>query len=121
MIVETVRLSEKAKNQLIQIRRKTGIDQWNVVCRWALMLSLREEYPPPKEEITTDSNIEIAWRTFSGSMDPAITALVRYVYHDHDKQHEYEDISDFFKLHLHRGISYLAEKKVQSMADLYAL
>lgn len=110
MIVETIRLSEKAKNQLIQLKRRTGIDHWNVLCRWALMLSLREKHPPPKEKIITDSSIEIAWRTFAGIMDPAITAVVIYKFESEKKAVKDVDLESFIKLHMHRGISLLSSQ-----------
>lgn len=105
MIVDAVRVSEKAKHQLLTLKRRTGIQQWNVLCRWALLASLAERTIPPHEEIVTDSNVEMSWKTFAGVLDNAITAVVR--------QRAYEDkVSDdqlpqFFKIHLHRGIAYL--------------
>ena len=105
MIIDAVRVSEKAKHQLLTLKRRTGIQQWNVLCRWALLASLAERTIPPHEEIVTDSNVEMSWKTFAGVLDNAITAVVR--------QRAYEDkVSDdqlpqFFKIHLHRGIAYL--------------
>ncbi|EAX0453961.1 DUF1832 domain-containing protein, partial [Salmonella enterica] len=57
MSIEHVRLSEKAKQQLITLKRRTGIDNWNVLCRWAFCLSLAEKAVPPHEDIITDSSI----------------------------------------------------------------
>ena len=37
MAVEHIRLSKQAKNQLIKLKRVTGIEHWNVLCRWALV------------------------------------------------------------------------------------
>jgi DNA sulfur modification protein DndE len=34
--VETVRISKQGRDQLIKIRRQTGIENWNIICRWAL-------------------------------------------------------------------------------------
>ncbi|WP_435947067.1 DndE family protein [Dryocola sp. BD586] len=34
MSIDNVRLSEKAKQQLITLKRRTGIENWNVLCRW---------------------------------------------------------------------------------------
>jgi DNA sulfur modification protein DndE len=33
-MIENVRISEKAKNQLITLKRRTGIQNWNTLCRW---------------------------------------------------------------------------------------
>jgi len=105
MIIDVVRLSEKAKNQLLTLKRRTGVLQWNVLCRWALLASLAEPTVPPHEEIVTDSNVEMSWKTFAGTLDEAITAVVLQRAHDDDVSPE--QIHQFFKIHLHRGIAYL--------------
>lgn len=105
MIIDDVRVSEKAKNQLLTLKRRTGILQWNVLCRWALLASLAERTVPPHEEIVTDSNVEMSWKTFAGPLDDAITAVVRQRAYQ-DKVPD-EQLPQFFKIHLHRGIAYL--------------
>ncbi|OON62704.1 DNA sulfur modification protein DndE [Massilia sp. KIM] len=105
MIIDVVRVSEKAKHQLLTLKRRTGILQWNVLCRWALLASLAERTIPPHEEIVTDSNVEMSWKTFAGTLDDAITAVVRQRAHE-DKVAE-DQLPQFFKIHLHRGIAYL--------------
>lgn len=105
MIVDVVRISDKAKNQLLTLKRRTGILQWNVLCRWALLASLAERTLPPYEEIVTDSNVEMSWKTFAGTLDDAITAVV--LQRAHDDKVPAEELQQFFKIHLHRGIAYL--------------
>ena len=36
MIVKHFKLSQPEKDRLIRIKAKTGIQNWNVLCRWAL-------------------------------------------------------------------------------------
>jgi len=36
MIMKTVRLSQSSKDQLSRLKGKTGIKNWNILCRWAL-------------------------------------------------------------------------------------
>jgi DNA sulfur modification protein DndE len=105
MIIDVVRVSEKAKHQLLTLKRRTGILQWNVLCRWALLASLAERTIPPHEEIVTDSNVEMSWKTFAGTLDEAITAVVRQ--RAHEDQIAEDQLPQFFKIHLHRGIAYL--------------
>ena len=38
MSIKQVRLSNQAKEQLIRLKTRTGIQQWNILCRWALCL-----------------------------------------------------------------------------------
>ncbi|UVW30706.1 DNA sulfur modification protein DndE [Massilia sp. H6] len=105
MIIDDVRVSEKAKHQLLTLKRRTGILQWNVLCRWALLTSLAERTVPPHEEIITDSNVEMSWKTFAGTLDEAITAVVRQRAHEDGVTED--QLPQFFKIHLHRGIAYL--------------
>lgn len=115
MIIDDVRVSEKAKHQLLTLKRRTGILQWNVLCRWALLASLAERNVPPHEEIITDSNVEMSWKTFAGPLDDAITAVV--LQRAHQDQVPDDQLPQFFKIHLHRGIAYL----LNSAQDLRGL
>ncbi|WP_086775562.1 DNA sulfur modification protein DndE [Vibrio coralliirubri] len=110
MSIETVRLSEKAKGQLITVKKNTKIDNWNVLCRWALMLSLKEESIPPHEDIVTNSNVEMTWKVFGGEYSDIYLAMLRQrIKTDFGKIDE-DELYYHFKLHLHRGISYLSNK-----------
>ena len=117
MIIETVRLSEKAKTQLITVKRKTGIANWNTLCRWALMMSLRDKSVPPFESLHLDSNVEMSWKTFSGEYGSVITAIfLERLQHDGISS---EKDSQQFTLHLHRGISYLASTDMNCIEQLF--
>ena len=48
MAIEHVRVSLQAKGQLVRLKRLTGIKQWNVLCRWALCVSLAEQGTPSR-------------------------------------------------------------------------
>jgi DNA sulfur modification protein DndE len=37
MIIKQVRLSQQAKDQLARLKGKTGIKNWNILCRWAFV------------------------------------------------------------------------------------
>jgi DNA sulfur modification protein DndE len=54
------RLSAQAKDQLIRLKTRTGIAQWNILCRWAFCLSLRQPSVPTPLEIPADSNVEMS-------------------------------------------------------------
>ncbi len=108
MSIETVRLSEKAKGQLITVKKNTKIDNWNVLCRWALMLSLKEESIPPHEDIVTNSNVEMTWKVFGGEFSDIYLALIRQRVMSDYKKIDESELNYYFKLHLHRGISYLS-------------
>lgn len=106
-MIETVRLSEKAKNQLSNLKRKTGIQNWNVLCRWGFCLSLAENSVPPDENIPLDSSIEMTWKTFSGGREELYWGLLVLRAQRDGVKLEREALGKYFRLHLHRGISYL--------------
>ncbi|HIF9129485.1 TPA: DNA sulfur modification protein DndE [Photobacterium damselae] len=110
MSIETVRLSEKAKGQLITIKKNTKIDNWNVLCRWAFMLSLKEESIPPHEDIVTNSNVEMTWKVFGGEFSDIYLAILRQRIKTDFGEIDEDELSYYFKLHLHRGVSYLLTK-----------
>jgi DNA sulfur modification protein DndE len=102
--IDIIRLSEKQKQQLIILKRKTGIENWNVLCRWALCMSLADPTIPPKEDIPSDSNVEMTWKTFGGEQASAYLAIVKYQF---SQQKASMNLADFIKIHLSRGISHL--------------
>lgn len=108
--IETVRLSEKQKQQLIRLKSRTGIDNWNVLCRWALCMSLAEETTPPFEDIPSDSNVEMSWKVFGGEFGDIYTAALRFSYEKQKDDVEDMTFADFFMLHLNRGISFLSKR-----------
>lgn len=104
-IIDTIKLSEKQKQQLIRLKMKTGIENWNVLCRWALCMSLAENSSLPYEDIPSDSNVEMTWKVFAGEYSDVYLAILRNLY---CQQHaDFQDILfvDYVKLHLSRGIS----------------
>ncbi len=121
-MIETVRVSEKAKVQLITLKRRTGIQNWNVLCRWALCSSLAEKSEPPNEDIPSDSSIEMTWKTFTGGEEELYLALVQLRATKASIPLEKENVTRYFRLHLHRGISYLVgNPKMNKIEDLIRL
>lgn len=106
-MIETVRLSEKAKTQLSTLKRKTGIQNWNVLCRWGFCLSLAEKSVPPEETIPSDSSVEMTWKTFTGGREEIYWGLLLVRAKRDGIRLEREALGKYFRLHLHRGISYL--------------
>lgn len=121
-MIETIRLSEKAKGQLITLKRKTGLQNWNVLCRWAFCVSLAEPSVPPHEDIPADSSVEMTWRTFTGGHEGVYWALLLSRAKKDGVPLLRDRLTEHFRLHLHRGISYLnSNTKVRDVADLLRL
>ena len=119
MPIESIRLSEKEKQQLISLKRKTGIQHWNTLCRWAFCLSLSEPSPAPREHLSSDSSVEMSWKVFAGPHGPVFEALLR-----ERAQREGFDLAElnqtyFLRLHINRGLSYL--NKVSTSLNISTL
>ena len=120
--VETVRISQQGRDQLIKLKRATGIEHWNTICRWALCLSLREPTTPVRSAAPGgEGGVEIAWRVFAGEFSDVLTALV-YSRAKKDKI-EFTDsvaLGAYFRDHVHRGLGYLASgKETSDISDLF--
>ena len=122
MVIENVRVSQRAKDQLIKLKRTTGISHWNVLCRWGFCLSLAETGVPPETDIPLDSNVEMTWRIFGGRHADLYMALLKERLCRDGLPLNPETVSRQFRLHLHRGISYLADgSKIRRIDDLISL
>ena len=122
MSIKQVRLSAQAKDQLIRLKTKTGITQWNILCRWAFCLSLKQPSPPTPVEVSADSNVEMTWQVFGGEAHELYLALLKERCARDGLGTSDEVLQRQFRLHLHRGISYLATPHlVRSVADLVRL
>ncbi|EDZ93024.1 MAG: DNA sulfur modification protein DndE [Limnospira sp. PMC 1291.21] len=117
--VERFRLSETAKDQLIKLKRITKIDQWNILCRWGFCRSLGESSPPSPVPIANYSNVELTWRVFAGDMSNILTIALKQRCYEDGLGTSPETLEQQFRLHLHRGIGYLAgDSELQTLEDL---
>lgn len=122
MAVEHIRLSQQAKDQLIKLKRVTGIEHWNELCRWAFCVSLAEPSVPPPAKIPADSNVEMSWKVFGGRYADLYTALMKERCVRDGLGTDPDVLAHQFRLHLHRGISYLAgNRELREIDDLVAL
>lgn len=122
MIIKQIRLSNAAKDKLARLKGKTGIQNWNVLCRWALCLSLQEGTMPTDIEINADSNVEMSWFTFAGEYHEIYEALIKQWCINNNLGTDDGVIAKYFKLHLERGIGYLSGtnfiKDIKGLLDL---
>jgi DNA sulfur modification protein DndE len=120
--IDRIGLSQTAKERLIKLKRITKIDNWNILCRWGFCRSLAEPSIPSPVPIPADSNVEMSWQVFGGEIaDALLIALKQRVYND-GLETDKETLAQQFRLHLHRGIGYLAgDPNLKKIEDLIAL
>ncbi len=122
MIIKQIRLSNSAKEKLSRLKGKTGIQNWNVLCRWGFCFSLQEGTIPTDIEIDSDSNVEMSWLTFAGEQYEIYEALIKQWCIDNNLGADSEVVTKYFKLHLERGISHICGtnfvKNINDLLDL---
>lgn len=118
-MVDIIRLSQKAKDQLVWLKRQTGIKNWNVLCRWAFCLSLSDESSIANVDNTSDSNLEMTWKTFAGKYGEIYIALLEMWVHKSGATSQ-ENMTDMVRKHIHRGTQRLMAEKDQSILGILA-
>lgn len=108
--------------KLSRLKGKTGIKNWNVLCRWAFCFSLHEGTVPTDVPIVADSNVEMSWYTFTGEYSEIYESLMTAWCLEKEIEPTEENLSKYFKLHLERGIAYLSGTNfIKSIDDLLDL
>lgn len=121
-VIERIRISQTAEDQLIKLKRSTKIKQWNILCRWALCRSLAEPSIPSPVAIKTDSKVEMTWNVFGGEIADILLIALKQRCHQDGLATDKDTLKQQFTLHLHRGIGYLAgDSKIKQIEDLIAL
>jgi DNA sulfur modification protein DndE len=122
MSIKQIRLSSQAKEQLIRLKTRTAIQNWNILCRWAFCLSLKEPTPPTPIDVPADSNVEMSWHVFGGECHELYLALLKERCIRDGLDTSSETLNRQLRLHLHRGIGYLATPQmIQTIGDLVGL
>lgn len=119
-MIDRLRLTAGAKQQLITLKRRTGIEHYNVLCRHALCLSLANPAPAPDEHLQFGNGLEIDWKTFAGDADATYLNLlvVRSLADDGDASPA--AIRRSLTRHVHRGLSYLVSRQDSLLAPTAA-
>ncbi len=63
---ETVRLGADTKIHLSTLKKRTGIANWNTLCRWAFCLSVSDDTPVRDRDEKGVGAVEMTWKTFAG-------------------------------------------------------
>lgn len=120
-IINIIKLSSTTKNKLIKLKNKTGIENYNVLCRWAVCYSLQQNTIPV--EIKQDEKVlEISWATFGGDYCDIYIDLIKIWCFKNKLNTDKDTIKKYFLLHLERGINYLTGTNfIKNIIDLINL
>lgn len=113
--MERIRLTGAARNQLVTLKRRTGVEHYNALCRHALCLSLANPSIPPAEVFDYAGGIDIDWRTFTGGQEALYyNLLVTRLVVDGERVDE-ATVRDALVRHVHRGLSYLVSRREEDL------
>jgi DNA sulfur modification protein DndE len=120
--LEHIRLSKQARDQLVTLKRYTGVKNWNVLCRWAFSLSIGEPTIPLPPASGGEPGVEMAWSVFAGEQADCLNALLRWRCHKDSLDPDDATLGLYLKAHIQRGLGYMtADKRIRNVADLIAL
>ena len=109
--MDRIKLTAAARNQLATVKRRTGIEHNNVICRHGLCISLANPSIPPEEDYVFSGGLEIDWKVLTGGKEALYyNLLVTRMTVDHIPINE-EMIRLTFTQHVHRGLSYLVSRR----------
>lgn len=111
MLIDNIRLGQQSRDQLIRLKRITGIDNWNVLCRWAFSLSVADKNPPPRSKIGGEAAVEMNWKTFAGEYSDVYLAILIQRAHDDARPASREVLSELVRIHITRGIGFLTARR----------
>lgn len=119
MLIDNIRLGQQSRDQLVRLKRITGIENWNVLCRWAFCLSIADKNAPPRLKSSGDAAVEMSWKTFAGEHAEIYTALLIQRAHQEKRAATRETLSELLRIHVIRGIGFLtARRQLNGISDL---
>ena len=118
--LEALKTTTHIKNVLSSIKRVTGIEYWNVICRWALCISLKQKSLPRLVEEKLDG-VEIDYDVFVGKNNSIYTQLLINNLMKHNIEITKSNMYKYLYAHVNRGVSILYNKKMKSIKDLISI
>ncbi|WP_295856883.1 DNA sulfur modification protein DndE [uncultured Xylophilus sp.] len=113
--MDRLRLSATARNQLVALKRRTGFEHNNVLCRHALCLSLANASTPPDEDFNFAGGIEIEWRVLTGGQDALYYNLLMVRLLEEGIAPIEDAVRKAALMHVHRGLSYLMSRQEKDL------
>ena len=120
--VDVIRLGQLTKTRLVTLKRRTGIDTWNVLCRWAFCLSLADAAPVSEHHDDPGTDIEMTWKTFAGEYTEVYEALVLHRAESEQIELNVNSEAVLLRRHIVRGVARLvARRDLGSISDFLGL
>lgn len=118
--IRRVRLSVDAREQLLRLKRLTGVQKWNTLARFAVSRSLAEPAPPSAAPLGEWSPLDMSFAVFAGGLEHTWLALLRQRCREDGLPTDDATVERQLHLHLHRGAAYLSVESSRGIEALVA-
>jgi len=117
--VETVRLGADTKIHLSTLKKRTGITNWNTLCRWAFCLSVSDDTPVRDRDEKGVGAVEMTWKTFAGEDEEIYRLLLIDRCQSEHGAVDKDILAKALRQHIARGAARLvANRDLKSVSDL---
>ena len=118
--IDTVKTTTNTKNILTRIKSRTGIQNWNTICRWGFCHSLKQNTLPRLVDEKFDG-VEMTYQTFSGKYSDIYVALLINNLKTHNTPINSTNINRYLRAHINRGINILYSFKIKNVKNMLSL
>ena len=120
LTIDILRTSSNVKSSLTRIKTITGISNWNIICRWALCLSLKQTSLPREVEEKLDG-VEIDYDTLVGKNKSIYTQLLINNIVTHNVAVDKKNLTKYLYAHVNRGVNIIYTNKLKDISGLFKL
>ena len=120
LTIDVLKTSTNLKNFLTRIKTNTGIANWNVICRWALCLSLKQTSLPREVDEKLDG-VEIDFDILVGKNKTIYTQLLINNLITHKVEINKKNLTKFLNAHVNRGANIIYTNKLKDISGLFKL
>ena len=119
LTIDILRTSSNVKSSLTRIKTITGISNWNIICRWAFCLSLKQTSLPREVEEKLDG-VEIDYDTLVGKNKSIYTQLLINNLVTHNVALDKKNLTKYLYAHVNRGVNIIYTNKLKDISELMA-
>jgi len=116
--IDILRTSSNVKSSLTRIKTITGISNWNIICRWAFCLSLKQTSLPREVEEKLDG-VEIDYDTLVGKNKSIYTQLLINNLVTHNVAVDKKNLTKYLYAHVNRGVNIIYTNKLKNISELF--
>ena len=120
LTIDVLKTSTNLKNFLTRIKTNTGIANWNVICRWALCLSLKQTSLPREVDEKLDG-VEIDFDILVGKNKTIYTQLLINNLITHKVEINKRNLTKYLNAHVNRGANIIYTNKLKDISGLFKL